>query len=305
MSDLSAFSDLIARHVPGDGVHPTAVPRLHLIRSPRTSEPLATLHDPALCIVTQGYKQVLLGERLYGYGAGQFLVVPVAVPVIGQVTEATAEQPYLCFRLDLDPAVLGGLMIEAGLHASAPSDSTDVLTLDTAPSDLIDVAARLTALLDRPQDIAVLAPLYERELLYRLLTGSQSAHLRQLATGGGRLGRILLAIDWIKRNFDKPLRIDRLAGEAGMSPSALHHGFKAATSLSPLQYQKQLRLQEARRLILARTMDAASAAFTVGYESPSQFSREYSRLFGAPPVRDAARLRADSGRDGVALGMAL
>lgn len=305
MSDLSGFSDLIARHVAGDGVHATAVPRLQLIRSIRPSEPLATLHDPALCIVTQGYKQVLLGERLYGYGAGQFLVVPVAVPVIGQVTEATAERPYLCFRLDLDPALLGGLMLEAGLDGSNGVEASDVLALDSAPAELIGVAARLTALLDRPQDIAVLAPLYERELLYRLLTGSQSARLRQMALGSGRLGRVTAAIDWIKRNFDKPLRIDRLAGEAGMSPSALHHGFKAATSLSPLQYQKQLRLQEARRLILGRAMDAASAAFAVGYESPSQFSREYSRLFGAPPVRDAARLRSAGGTGGSSAGMVL
>ncbi|SMH30798.1 AraC family transcriptional regulator [Azospirillum agricola] len=294
---------LIERYAGEDGVHATALPRVVLIRSSRPTEPLHTLHEPALCIVAQGRKQVMLGERVLFYDAAQYLVVSVDLPVVGQVVEASPERPYLCLRLDLDPATLGALMMEAGLdgraagdrHADGREAAAPGLSLSPVTPELLDAAARLLRLLDNPRDAAVLAPLAEREILYRLLIGAQAGRLRQIAQADSRLQQVNRAIAWIKRNYAAPFSIDAVTAEARMSRSALHQHFKAVTAMSPLQYQKQLRLQEARRQILGRTADAATAGFNVGYDSPSQFSREYRRLFGEPPMRDAARLHASPG----------
>lgn len=291
MTEQSVLADLIARYAAEDGSHATAIPRLSLIRMSNPTEPIHALHEPALCIVAQGRKQVMLGDRIYRYGPEQYLVVSVDVPIIGQVTEASVNEPYLCFRLDLDPGVLGALIMEAGLGSGAGEAPASGLCLDVVTPELLSAAARLVALLATPRDAAILAPLAEREILYRLLTGSQAPRLREIAHAESRLQQVNRAIGWIKRNYQKPFRIESVAREARMSPSALHQHFKAVTAMSPLQYQKQLRLQEARRLILGQAMDAATAGHNVGYDSPSQFSREYSRLFGAPPIRDAARLR--------------
>ena len=232
----------------------------------------------------------MLGERIYEYDAARYLVVSVAVPITGQILEASPTAPYLCLRLDLDPAMIGGLLLEAGAAPAGGAPGSSLMLSTTTP-ELLDAAVRLVRLLTTPADIAVLAPLIERELLYRLLTGDQAAQLRQIVRGESRLQQVNRAIGWLKHNFDKPFRMQQLATEARMSVSALHQHFKAVTAMSPLQYQKQLRLQEARRLILANAADAATAAHRVGYDSPSQFSREYSRLFGAPPLRDIARLK--------------
>jgi AraC-like DNA-binding protein len=250
------------------------------------------VHQPAVCFVAQGRKQVMVGSSVYAYDHAKYLVVSVDVPIVGQILEASAAEPYLCLRLDLDPPALGALMLEANLPAVASERPARALTLSSMTTELLDSASRLVKLLETPRDIAILAPLVEREILYRLLLGDQTSKLRQIALGESKLQQINRAIAWIKANFREPFRIDAVAAEARMSPSTLHEHFKVVTSMSPLQYQKQLRLQEARRLILSQSLDAATAGHCVGYESPSQFSREYRRIFGAPPVRDIARLRA-------------
>lgn len=291
--DMSALAEAIDQFVKVDGVHATEVPRLSLVRMSEPTMPLHSVHNPAVCIIAQGRKLVLLADKVFDYGAGRYLAVSVDVPVVGQVIEASAETPYLCFKLDLDPALLSAMLLElgsGGLDGDAQGAGQGVEVAD-ATADIVDAATRLVRLLDHPEDIRMLAPLVERELLYRLLCGPLAAALRQIAWGGSRLQQVNRAIGWIRRNFDRPFAIEVVAAEARMSASALHQHFKAVTAMSPLQYQKQLRLQEARRLILSNAADAATAGHQVGYDSPSQFSREYARLFGAPPLRDVARLR--------------
>ncbi|MFP2958015.1 AraC family transcriptional regulator N-terminal domain-containing protein [Myxococcus sp. 1LA] len=285
------LAHLMERHTPSDGIHPTAIPRVFLIRAARPSEPLHALHEPALCIVAQGRKQVMLADELFVYGPEQCLVVSVDLPVTGQVIEATPASPYLCLRVDLDPGQLSDVMLEAALEPSGPKPHGPGMSLSPAEPSLLDAATRLVRLLDTPRDIAFLAPLFIREMLYRLLSSDHGARLRHIALAGERLDSVNRAITWLKHHYTEPLRIEKLARVAHMSTSALHHHFKSLTAMSPLQYQKHLRLQEARRLMLGQALDAASAGHSVGYESPSQFNREYSRLFGAPPARDISRLR--------------
>ncbi len=291
MRQIDELAVLVGRLATTDGIHQTPIPRLALTRSAQPTEPMHALHEPALCIVVQGRKRVILGEGIYHYDASRYLVVSVDLPVIGQVIEATADEPYLGIRLDLDPAALAAILLEAEPEDAGTGPGLG-LAMNPAAPELLDAVLRLVRLLETPRDIAMLAPLAEREILYRLMCGEQAARLRQIATGESRLQQVNRAIGWIKRNYDKAFSIETLAGEARMSPSALHGHFKAVTAMSPLQYQKQLRLQEARRLIMSASLDAASAGFKVGYESPSQFSREYRRLFGAPPLRDVSRLRS-------------
>ena len=287
------FAALIDQYTKGEGVQETALPRVALIKLSQPSEPMHGVHQPALCILAQGRKQVIVGGNIYFYDASQYLVVSVDVPVVGQVVDATPENPYLSFRLNLDPALISALILEAGLTEDAGRDAPGAgLSVSRVTPELLDAVMRLLRLLDNPRDLAVLGPLAEREILYRLLQGPDAARLRQIAQADSKLQRVTRAISWIKQHFSEPFSIETLASEARMSASALHHHFKQVTAMSPLQYQKQLRLQEARRLILIQGSDAASAGHQVGYESPSQFSREYSRLFGAPPLRDANRLKA-------------
>ncbi|CAO3433213.1 AraC family transcriptional regulator [Azospirillum endophyticum] len=291
-TEFSLVLDRVTSHL-GDGIHETRIPRLAVIRASSPTEGLHTVYEPSVCFVGRGAKRSIAGDRVLEYRAGQYLTVSLDLPVIGQVTEASTESPYLCFRLTLDPALLSGLILEAGLKAPAPhTDQGLGLTASLATPEMIDAAARMARLLETPDAIPVLAPLVERELLYRLLTADHGALLHRIAMGESRTAQIGRAVKWIKDNFREPLRIEAVAAKANMSPSAFHQHFKDITALSPLQYQKQLRLQEARRLILANLADAASAGFAVGYGSPSQFSREYARLFGMPPIRDAARLRS-------------
>lgn len=295
ITELGELATLIDQFSAVDGVHPTPIPRLSLIRSSQPTEPLHALHEPALCIVARGRKQVMVGETIYEYDPTHYLVVSVDVPIIGQVIEASAAQPYLCLRLDLDPVALSALILDAGADGSANDLLGSSLQLDAVTPELLNAAVRLLRLLASPRDIGVLAPLAEREILYRLLHSPQGGRLRQIARADSKLQQINRAIGWIKKNFREPFSIDHVAAEARMSASALYDHFKTVTAMSPLQYQKQLRLQEARRLMVALSVDAATASHEVGYESPSQFSREYRRLFGAPPVRDVARLRETPG----------
>lgn len=286
----SSLAQQIARYAPEDGIIDSAIPRLSLIRWSREAVPVHMLQRPALCIVAQGTKQVMLGETLIAYGPASYLVASLDLPITGMVTEASAETPYLCFCLYLDTDLLAEMLL--GLPAAPPVlDGGLGLSLHPVTEELVDAATRLTALLGSPQDAPVLAPLVERELLFRLVTGPTGGLIRAIATSDSRTAQIARAIGWLKTHYRETFEGPALARLAGMSVSGFHDHFRRATAMTPLQYQKQLRLQEARRLMVADHIAAAEAADRVGYESPSQFSREYRRLFGEPPQRDAGRIR--------------
>ncbi|MEG4216233.1 AraC family transcriptional regulator [Microcoleus sp. Pol14C6] len=285
---------LVSRHTEGkgNGLHKTAIDKLELTRESSVSAALHCVYEPLLAIIVQGQKEALLGEETYRYGEAQYLVISVDLPINGFVVEATPDKPYLGFKLNLDPRQLCDIITaQTNPSANKKENSVRGLFVSTADAPLLDCALRLTRLLDTPQDIPILAPMIIREIYYRLLIGEQSEAVRQIATSGSNMQRIAEVLKLIKTDFVKPMRVEDLAGQANMSPSSFHYHFKEVTSMSPLQYQKQLRLLEARRLMLAENSDAANAAYQVGYESPSQFSREYSRMFGAPPIRDIERLR--------------
>jgi AraC-like DNA-binding protein len=288
MDRITQLAASIDRHVSGTGICTTAMPHVSLIRADQPSTPTPAVYEASLCLIAQGSKRVSIGEHSVVYDAAHYLLVSVDLPLVGHVIDASPEKPYLCCKIDLDPAMLADLMVSEG----GAVQRTDLPVLGLYPSDpdLIDAACRLVGLLDRPETIGALAPLIEREILYRLLTGPHGPMLRHVATAGSHLNQVSRAIAAIRRRFDAPIRIDEVAAEAGMSTSSLHAHFKAITHLTPLEYQKQLRLQEARRLMLASGATASAAGFAVGYESPSQFSREYRRLFGAPPRLDIERL---------------
>lgn len=285
------LAELIDRFSQGEGAHATDIPSLYCIRGSRVTEPIYIVHEPALCIIAQGKKEVMLAEERYQYGPADYLVVSVDLPVSGQVIEASSEVPYLCFRLDFKPAQIVELLEEAELRAVQPGDSRRGLFISETSSSLLDAVIRLVRLLETPEDIKALAPMYTREILYRILKGQQGVMLKQIAVEGSSAYRVKNVIEQIKENYAQPLRIEELAELANMSPSSLHRHFKEVTAMSPLQYQKRIRLQEARRLLLAETADAAEAAFQVGYDSPSHFSREYAKMFGLPPIADMKRLR--------------
>lgn len=283
---------LVTRHTDGkgNGFHKTAIEQLEFQRESSVYTALKGVCEPILAILVQGKKEALLGEETYCYGAAQYLVVSVDLPLSAFIVEATPEQPYLGFKLNLDPRQLCDLIAQTSV-IEGKKNSVRGLFVSTVDIPLLDCALRLTRLLDIPQHIPILAPLIIREIYYRLLMGEQGEAVRQIATSGSNMQRIAEVIKLIKADLTKPMRVEELAGQASMSPSSFHHHFKSVTSMSPLQYQKQLRLLEARRLMLAENSDAANAAYQVGYESQSQFSREYSRMFGAPPMRDIERLR--------------
>jgi AraC-like DNA-binding protein len=285
---------LITRHTEGkgDGFHQTSIDKLQFARESSVASTLAAVSAPMLAIVVQGKKAALVGEETYDYGTAQYLILSVDLPISGFITEATSAQPYLGFKLDLDPRQLGEIITsQTSIIASKKETSVRGFFVSTADAPLLDCALRLTKLLDTPQDIPMLAPMITQEIYYRLLMGEQCEAVRQIATSGSNMQRIAQVIQHIKTDFTKRLRIEDLADRANMSPSSFHYHFKQVTSMSPLNYQKQLRLLEARRLMLVEQSTAANAADLVGYESPSQFSREYARMFGAPPIQDIDRLR--------------
>ena len=280
---------ILARRIPNPGTHETAIAPLKVIRMDAPSELIHTVHRPALCLIVQGRKEIGLGEEKYCYDPLNYLVVSVTLPVSGRVIEASAEAPYICIRLDFDPAEIALLVAEAPT-AGVPDEPRRGLFLDRIDAPLLDTVLRLVRLLDTPRDIGMLAPLALRELYYRLLRGTHCRRLYEIALGDSQTHRVTRAIDWLNKHYTEPLRIDELARVANLGSSTLHHRFKAVTAMSPLQYQKQLRLQEARRLMINEGLDVSSACYRVGYESPSQFSREYSRQFGSPPSKDVSRL---------------
>ncbi len=292
---LGELAGRIERLTGQDGAHATAIGFLRLARASKPSEPIPTVHEPSLCLIAQGSKQIALAEEVYLYDSSRCLLVTVDLPSVGQVVEATPQVPFLSLRLGIDPQQLGSLITdtddaEAGEESArqAPARGISVGYVDAA---LLDAAVRLLRLLDAPQHVAMLAPLIQREILYRLLVGEQGEALRRIAWAGGEMAAIVQALHRLKHGFAEPLRVEALAREVHVSPSRFHLHFKAVTGLTPLQYQKRLRLQEARRLMLGGAVDVATACYQVGYESPSQFSREYRRLFGDSPRRDMARLR--------------
>lgn len=293
MNDIRALAALIEQNTDAhtDGVGETAIPRLSLYRWSRVAGPLHAAYEPCVCVVAQGRKRAIAGESLFAYGAGEYLVASVDVPVVGHIVEASADNPFLALLLRLDMAAIGELTLEGDLDCARREQPGPALGISIADPALVDACVRLLRLLARPEDIRVMAPLVEKEILYRLLRGHQGRRISQLAFADSRLQDINRAIGRIKRNFHRTLSIESLAAAAQMSPSSLHQHFKTVTGMSPLQYQKHLRLQEARRVMLIKSKDAAAAGHSVGYESPSQFSREYRRLFGAPPMQDIANLR--------------
>jgi len=278
------------------GDSPVAVtPALTFFRREAPSEPASCLYPPSLALIVQGAKRVRLGSDAYIYDARRFLITSLDLPVVADVIEATPRTPYLGLALKLDLRMVTELMVDGSLPPPREQPACRGMVLGQATRPLLDAVLRLVDLLDTPDDLPVLAPLIEREIVYRLLTGDQGARLRQIASVGSQSHRIARAIDWLKAHYARPLRVDDLAAHVQMSASSFHHHFRALTAMSPLQFQKWLRLTEARRLMLAERLEASTAAFRVGYESPSQFSREYSRLFGAPPARDVAGLRQETG----------
>ena len=295
-SAATALAALLECRAPTDGSHETAIPGVHAIRLSQPSDELVfALQQPSMCLIAQGSKRVLLGNQVYRYDASHFLVYSVELPVAAEVIEASPAEPYLCFQLDIDPALVADLMLQSETTVpSAPEASERGLFLCRTGDAMLDAVGRLLRLLDTPADLPTLAPLAVREILYRLLRSPEGGRLANIAQAGGHVQRVSRAVTWLKMHFAEPMSTKGLAEHAGMSISALHQHFKSVTSMSPLQYQKQLRLQEARRLLFGAQRDIASAAFHVGYESPSQFTREYSRTFGMSPSRDLARLRSAS-----------
>jgi AraC-like DNA-binding protein len=289
MRQLLLFRDAIARHALEDGTFACAIPGLKLIRCSAPTMPMPVVYEPTACFVAQGRKRATLGASVFHYDPSSYLVASVGLPVMGTVIEASEAHPYMSIQLDLDAAELAELALK---YPQPPQNVPAAgLTLNQMNAGLLDAATRLVALLDTPDDITALAPLAVREILYRLLSGPSGGAIYAITQADSRQSQIARAIVWIRSHFRDGWRIEDLAGIAGMSRSAFHEHFKAMTAMSPLEFRTQLRMQEARRLMVSDGLDAANAGYHVGYDSPSQFSRDYSRLFGAPPARDASRLR--------------
>ncbi|MBD2435286.1 AraC family transcriptional regulator [Nostoc sp. FACHB-110] len=274
--------------------HDGAIEPLKGLQFNRASSPSECVHGiavPAFCMIAQGSKEVLLGKERYQYDPMHYLLATVELPIVSQILTASKAQPYLSLRLDLNPTLVGSVMVEAGY--SSPSRGANVKAIDVSPLDvsLLDAVVRLVRLLENPAEAQVMMPLITREIIYRLLIGEQGNRLRHLAVLGGYTHHIALAVKRIRQDFNQPIRIESIARELGMSVSGFHHHFKSVTAMSPLQFQKQLRLQEARRLMLGENLDATSAAYKVGYDDASHFNRDYKRFFGAPPMRDVEQLR--------------
>jgi len=288
---LEALGGSIARLTEYGELHTTAIPGLSLFRRTEPTEPMTGMYQPSICMVAQGAKRVQLGDDNFVYDAQHYLITSVHLPTVVQIIEASPEKPYLGLRLTFNLGEIAQLMADSQLPPPRTQQSSRGMATGEVTLPLLGAFQRLLDLLDVKEDIPILAPVIQREIIYRLLVGDQGARLRQIAAAGSQSHQIARAIEWLKGNYAQPLLIDDLATQVNMSTSTFHHHFRTLTAMSPLQYQKTLRLSEARRLMLAERLDAATAAFQVGYESPSQFSREYSRLFGAPPLRDITKLR--------------
>jgi AraC-like DNA-binding protein len=289
MSSLAELQALIARHARA-GQPDTPLPGVRATISTQPTQAVHHVTRPGFAIVAQGAKETIVGDRLFEYGEGDFIVTSVHLPISARVVGASEERPYLACGLALDPAAIAALLLEtAGSDDDAPARCG--YGVRRAPVELVDCAIRLLRLLDQPRDAPVLRPLIEREILWRLLCGEQGGRVRQIGLADSRLAQVSHAIRHLRERYAQPVSVDELAGVASMSVSSFHRHFRAVTAMTPIQFQKQIRLQEARARLLGDAGDVAAVGYAVGYESASQFSREYSRLFGAPPGRDVARLR--------------
>ena len=294
---LQEFRELVDRHAQ-PGITGSAIPGVVISRITDDDRPDESTTGTILAVVAQGTKRLVVGGTVHDYGPGQYLIASVDLPVSGQFTDATAEHPALGFGLELRAEVIAELMLSAAaaefMRPARGEGSPAAIAVGNASDRLLDAATRMLRLMDEPRDIPVLAPLIEREILWLIMTGEQGATVRQLGLADSSLSRVRHVVRWMREHFDKSLRVDELAELARMSPSAFHRAFHAVTAMSPIQYQKSIRLQEARLRLLARPGDVSATAYAVGYESPSQFSREYRRQFGASPSRDTAALRDGS-----------
>ncbi len=296
MTDLTArareLAGLMQQYYQTDGIHQTRIPRLSVIRASSPTEPVHAVHQPAVCIVVQGAKKVMLGEQIFNYDSARYLVISVDAPISGQITQASPDEPYLCLRLNLDLKILGELLLD--MPAPSKQHNSTVyrgVGISQASPRLLDAAIRLFSLQEKPGDINILAPLAEKEIIYWLMKGEQGMVLQQLSNADSRLSQISKALQHIKSSFKQPFNMDELLALCSMSSASFFQHFKAVTNMTPLQYQKQLRLQEARRLMVLSERDITSAGYEVGYESQSQFNREYHRQFGLPPSKDLERLK--------------
>jgi len=285
------LAGLVDKYSSGDGIHASAISGVQCIKLSEPHMQLPSVYQPCVCVIVQGMKQVLLEDEIYRYAPPQFLAVSVDLPLVGQVVEASAQAPYLCLAIDIDAKQISDLITQSGDAMWSRGETSRGLFVGELDVPMQDAALRLARLLDTPRDIPVLAPLALRELHYRLLSGPYGATIAQMAIAGSNTHKIGQIIRRIKMKIAEPIRVEDLASMANMSASSFHQHFKAVTAMSPVQYQKRLRLTEARHILLAGNADAASAAYRVGYQSVSQFSREYSRMFGAPPMRDVEGLR--------------
>lgn len=289
---LAELGRLIVENSNGqDGMHPAAIGGVQCIRMSAPDQELPHVYNPCVCVIVQGEKQVLLEDEIYRYAPAQFLAVSVDLPLWGQVLVASAEAPYLCLAIDLDMRTIADLVAQSQDAGWSREDTSRGLFVGDLDDVTLESVLRLARLLDAPRDIPVLAPLALREFHYRLLRGPYGRAIAQMAIAGSQMHRMGQVIRRMRAHYAEPIRVEELASQANMSPSSFHQHFKAVTAMSPMQYQKRLRLTEARGLLLAGGVDAASAAYRVGYQSVSQFSREYARLFGAPPMRDVQALR--------------
>lgn len=291
MARTRQLAELIQEMCPRDGSHPTLIEGLFLTRYSTTEVPRNSLHKAVFCVVAQGCKSILLNEERLVYDVNKYLLVSLDLPLVGQIEEASRAKPFLGLSLVLDREEIASVMRGSALRPESALPSRPASMIGSMDEDLLDAVQRLAGLLRNPAQIEVLAPLFRREIFYRLLLSKQGDMLRRIVTDSGKVQRVTAGLEWLRRNLAHPVRMEELAREMRMSPSSMHGWFRRVTSMSPLQYQKQLRLQEARRMLLSEPLDAATVSRRVGYESASQFSREYRRFFGAPPRQDIEKLR--------------
>ncbi len=289
------LAKLIERWTGNANQYDTPISGLRFSRWTTPTPPTSYTHNPSICLIAQGRKRVLLGEESFIYDANHFLISSVDLPIIANIIEASEEQPYLGLIMELDLTEISQLIVDSELAFTQSKEAQKGIAVGELSESLLDAFVRLAELLDEGQNIKILAPIIKREIFYRLLMSEQGTRLHQIVTAGSHSHQIAKAIDWLKNNFVKPLSVGDLASYTGMSKSSFYTHFRSMTSMTPLQFQKKLRLSEARRLMLTENLDAMAATFKVGYESPSQFSREYSRLFGAPPSKDIKSLRENLG----------
>ena len=294
---VESLREELARRItaahPNDGLL-EIFPSVYLARTVGPTKPLHSVYTPCFCVIAQGSKTVTLGEEKFTYDTGHYLIATMDLPTSSCVVEASEEKPYLSVRVDLDPALVADVLLESGIDLEKAISSVKAMNVSAIDADLLDVSLRMVRLLDNPGDEKILLPLIKREMVFRLLKGNQADRLAHLISAGENR-RISKAIETLRENLDRPLRIENIAREVGMSVSGFHHHFKSVTAMSPLQFQKQIRLQEARRLMLSEDVDAATAGFRVGYGDPSYFSRDYKKQFGEPPQRHIAMLRGEMG----------